>query len=154
MLISVKDGNGIDDVLKLLKGKTTSLAGPSGVGKSSLLNYLVPTAVMETGDISRKIERGKHTTRHSEIFSLGGDTYLLDTPGFSSIYTCECEKEELRQFVPEIYKLEGHCRFNGCVHVNEPDCTVKDAVAKGCIGQSRYDNYVAFFGEIKDRKKY
>ncbi|MBQ6814894.1 MAG: ribosome small subunit-dependent GTPase A [Lachnospiraceae bacterium] len=154
LLISVKDGNGIDDVLKLLKGKTTSLAGPSGVGKSSLLNYLVPTAVMETGDISRKIERGKHTTRHSEIFSLGGDTYLLDTPGFSSIYTCECEKEELRQFFPEIYQLEGQCRFNGCVHVNEPDCAVKDAVAKGCIGQSRYDNYVAFFGEIKDRKKY
>lgn len=153
-LISVKDETGIDDVLTLLKGKTTSLAGPSGVGKSSLLNFLVPTAVMETGDISRKIERGKHTTRHSEIFSLGGDTYLLDTPGFSSIYTCECEKEELRQFFPEIYQLEGQCRFNGCVHVNEPDCAVKDAVAKGCIGQSRYDNYVAFFGEIKDRKKY
>lgn len=154
LLISVKQNNGIDKVLELLNGKTTSLAGPSGVGKSSLLNTLVPDAVMETGDISRKIERGKHTTRHSEIFSLGDNTYLLDTPGFSSIYTCECEKEELKYYFPEIYKYEGQCRFNGCVHVNEPDCAVKEAVEKGHIGQSRYDNYVQFYNEIKERRKY
>ena len=154
LLISVKQNNGIDKVLELLNGKTTSLAGPSGVGKSSLLNTLVPDAVMETGDISRKIERGKHTTRHSEIFSLGDNTYLLDTPGFSSIYTCECEKEELKYYFPEIYKYEGQCRFNGCVHVNEPDCAVKLAVEEGKIGQSRYENYLSFYEEIKNRKKY
>lgn len=154
ILISVYENKGIDQVRELLEGKTTSLAGPSGVGKSSLLNLIVPDAVMETGDISRKIERGKHTTRHSEIFSLGNNSYLLDTPGFSSIYTCECEKEELRYYFPEIYKYEGQCRFNGCVHVNEPDCAVKTAVEEGVIGQSRYDNYVTFYEEIKNRKKY
>lgn len=154
LLISVKENRSVEEVMELLKGKTTSLAGPSGVGKSSLLNYLVPDAVMETGDISRKIERGKHTTRHSEIFSLGQDTYLMDTPGFSSIYTCECEKEDLKMYFPEIYKYEGQCRFNGCVHVNEPDCAVKEAVSQACIGRSRYENYVTFYNEIKDRKKY
>lgn len=154
LLISVKESRSIEEVACLLKGKTTSLAGPSGVGKSSLLNYLVPDAVMETGDISRKIERGKHTTRHTEIFSLGKDTYLMDTPGFSSIYTCECEKEELKMYFPEIYRHEGQCRFNGCVHVNEPDCAVKEAVLQGNIGKSRYENYVTFYNEIKDRKKY
>ncbi len=154
MLISVKDDKGMDQVKELLQGKTTSLAGPSGVGKSSLLNALVPDAVMETGDISRKIERGKHTTRHSEIFSLGGSTYLMDTPGFSSIYTCPCEKEDLKMYFPEIYDREGQCRFNGCVHIGEPDCAVKAAVAEGAIGQSRYENYTLFYNEIKDRKKY
>ena len=154
LLISVYDNDGIDEVKALLKGKTTSLAGPSGVGKSSLINMIVPDAVMETGDISRKIERGKHTTRHSEIFSLGDNTYLLDTPGFSSIYTCECEKEELKYYFPEIYKYEGECRFNGCVHVNEPACAVKMAVLNGNIGQSRYENYLNFYEEIKNRKKY
>lgn len=154
LLISVKEDKGIDEVVKLLESKTTSLAGPSGVGKSSLLNALVPNAVMETGDISRKIERGKHTTRHSEIFCLGGATYLMDTPGFSSIYTCPCEKEDLKMYFPEFERYEGKCRFNGCVHVNEPDCAVKQAVSDGDIGQSRYDNYVQFYSEIKERRKY
>ena len=154
ILISVYENKGIEQVKELLLGKTTSLAGPSGVGKSSLLNLIVPEAVMETGDISRKIERGKHTTRHSEIFSLGDNSYLLDTPGFSSIYTCVCEKEELKYYFPEIYKYEGQCRFNGCVHVNEPDCAVKAAVGEGTIGRSRYENYVSFFEEIKNKKKY
>lgn len=154
IFISVKNNQGIDEVEAILKGKTTSLAGPSGVGKSSLLNRLVPEAVMETGDISRKIERGKHTTRHSEIFSMDGDTYLMDTPGFSSVYTCECEKEELKCYFPEIYHYEGQCRFNGCVHINEPDCAVKEAVGQGAIGNSRYENYVSFYNEIKERKKY
>ncbi len=154
IFISVYEDKGLDEVRELLDGKTTSLAGPSGVGKSSLLNALVPDAVMETGDISRKIERGKHTTRHSEIFSMGNNTYILDTPGFSSIYACECEKEELRYYFPEMQKYEGQCRFNGCVHVNEPDCAVKAAVEEGIIGKSRYDNYIAFYEEIKNRKKY
>ncbi len=154
ILMSVKEDDGISKVIERLKGKTTSLAGPSGVGKSSLLNALVPDAVMETGDISRKIERGKHTTRHSEIFCIDDTTYIMDTPGFSSIYTCPCEKEELKRYFPEFYEYEGKCRFNGCVHVHEPDCAVKDAVDNGNIGQSRYDNYVLFYNEIKERRKY
>ena len=105
-------------------------------------------------NIGTKIERGKHTTRHSEIFSMDGDTYLMDTPGFSSVYTCECEKEELKCYFPEIYHYEGQCRFNGCVHINEPDCAVKEAVEQGAIGNSRYENYVSFYNEIKERKKY
>ncbi len=154
ILLSVKEEKGIDKITECLKDKTTSLAGPSGVGKSSLLNSLVSDAIMETGDISRKIERGKHTTRHSEIFCLDDTTYIMDTPGFSSIYTCPCEKEELKGYFPELHKYEGKCRFNGCVHVNEPNCAVKEAVESGNIGQSRYDNYVLFYNEIKERKKY
>lgn len=154
LLVSVKDSQGIQEIFDVLKGRTTSLAGPSGVGKSSLLNMLMPDAAMEVGAISRKIERGKHTTRHSEIFSMGENTYLMDTPGFSSIYTCECEKEQLRCYFPEIYKYEGQCRFNGCVHINEPDCMVKEAVLSGDIGKTRYENYVLFYEEIKNRRKY
>lgn len=146
--------SGLDSVKEALKGKTTAFAGPSGVGKSSMLNVLIPAANMETGAISTKIERGKHTTRHSEVFNLEEDTYIMDTPGFSSVYAWAVEKEDLRGFFPEFQQFEGCCRFNGCVHVNEPNCSVKDAVCKNIISKSRYDNYLLMFDEIKNRKKY
>ncbi len=154
LFASASNGQGIADIKRLIEGKTTAFAGPSGVGKSSILNAIMPMANSQTGDISKKIQRGKHTTRHTEIFNVEEDTYLMDTPGFSSMYVCECEKEELKQFFPEIYNLEGECRFNGCVHVNEPDCAVKNSVKEGKIGKTRYDNYVLLFNEIKDKKRY
>ncbi len=154
LFTSVKDRVGIDEVHKALSGKTTVFAGPSGVGKSSMLNALIPSANMETGTISTKIQRGKHTTRHSEIFHLEENTYIMDTPGFSSMYACEFEKEELKTYFPEFVKYEGKCRFNGCVHVNEPDCSVKDAILRNIISRSRYENYLLMFEEIKNRKKY
>mgnify|MGYP002526100901 CR=1 FL=1 len=154
LLASAKDGYGIDAVQNILKGKTTSLAGPSGVGKSSVINAITSDELVKTGDISKKIERGKHTTRHTEILNIGEDTYIMDTPGFSSMYVCECEKEKLKEFFPEIYKHEGECRFNGCIHINEPGCAVKEAVQQGTISTSRYENYKLMYEEIKSKKKY
>lgn len=151
---SAREDFGVDTIESVLKGKTTSLAGPSGVGKSSMINALTKDETAKTGDISYKIERGKHTTRHTEILNIGEDTYIMDTPGFSSVYVCECEKEKLKQFFPEIYDYEGECKFNGCVHINEPSCAVKAAVTNGKISTDRYENYKMMYEEIKNRKKY
>ena len=154
ILLSVKEEEGVDKIRDILKGKTTSLAGPSGVGKSSLLNALVPEAVMETGDISRKIERGKHTTRHSEIFCIDDTTYIMDTPGFTSLECADIEDTELHYYFNEFAEYEGTCRFNGCVHVNEPDCRVKEAVSEGKISKVRYDIYLEMYNELKAKRKY
>ena len=145
---------GIQAVRDLLKGKTTTVAGPSGVGKSSLINLLSPEAEMETGDISRKIERGKHTTRHSELFALDENTFICDTPGFSSIYLPEMEKEELGIYFPEIAEYEPFCRFQGCAHIHEPGCGVKEALEKKKISPIRYDNYKLLYEELKDKRRY
>lgn len=150
---SAREGIGMDELQQLLEQKTTVLAGPSGVGKSTTINLLIPDANMETGQISEKIERGKHTTRHSELFRLKEDTYIMDTPGFTSLYVTDLEKEELHFYFPEFSAYEGTCRFQGCVHVHEPDCTVQKAVEEGSISKSRYDNYLLFYEEIKEKKK-
>lgn len=154
LFVSVKDREGLEDVRKLLQGKTTVLAGPSGVGKSSLINYLYPEAAMEVGEISRKIDRGKHTTRHSELFVLDRESYIMDTPGFSSLQLFDMEKEELKAFYPEFGLYEGACRFRGCVHLNEPGCGVKEALAAGKISDARYHNYTVLYSELEGRKKY
>lgn len=151
---SAKQEEGIDELKALIDGMTTVLAGPSGVGKSSIINLLYPEAQMETGQISAKIERGKHTTRHSELFCVGRDTYLFDTPGFSSLYLEDMEKEELCEYFTEFKEYEPFCKFNSCVHINEPVCGVKDALAQGTISKVRYDNYVVLYNELKDKKKY
>ena len=154
LFISVAKQEGIDQVERLLKGKTTTVAGPSGVGKSSLINCLYPDAEMETGQISEKIDRGKHTTRHSQLFALGEDTFILDTPGFSSLDLFDVEKEQLKDYYPEFVAYEEQCRFRGCVHVSEPDCGVKKALAEGKISQVRYENYTLLYEELKAKKKY
>lgn len=153
LFTSAKEGSGCEELEKLLEHKTTVLAGPSGVGKSTTINYLIPEANMETGKISEKIERGKHTTRHSELFRLKDDTYIMDTPGFTSLYVTDMEKEQLHYYFPEFEEYEGTCRFQGCVHVHEPDCQVRMAVEQGKIHQNRYDNYVSFYEELKEKRK-
>ena len=152
-LISAANGEGIEEVQRLLDGKTTVVAGPSGVGKSSLTNQLQPHVQMEVGDISRKIERGRHTTRHTELIYLRPHTYFLDTPGFSSLYLTGIAYEELWQYFPEFVSYEPYCRFQGCMHISEPDCAVKEALAKGKIAASRYENYVMLAEELKNARK-
>ena len=178
LFISVKEEQGLDELKALLKGKTTTLAGPSGVGKSSLLNKLVPDAEMQTGELSKKIERGRNTTRHSELFfvedlynegketlnvgseadaseiDVSGDTgtYVIDTPGFTSLEMRDVTADTLMQYYPEFELYEPKCRFGGCAHIAEPDCGVKDAVSEGNISKVRYENYKVLYQELKNMR--
>ncbi len=149
---SATENEGVDEVKKVLKGKSTVFAGPSGVGKSSMLNAIKQDAVMETGDISEKIGRGKHTTRHSEIFKTDDDTYVFDTPGFGSLFIPGMTKEKLEDYFPEFSLYTNECRFIGCAHLNEPDCAVKKALEDGKISESRYESYKAFYNELKEQE--
>ncbi|WP_026494885.1 ribosome small subunit-dependent GTPase A [Butyrivibrio sp. WCD3002] len=158
IFISVHEGAGLDVLCEKLRGKTSVVAGPSGVGKSSLLNKLHPEAEMETGELSRKIARGRNTTRHSEMFfvsALSDDkekTYILDTPGFTSLALKDITAEELPQYYTEFEPYEPFCRFGGCSHIAEPDCGVKTALEKGEISRVRYDNYRIIYEELKNQK--
>lgn len=154
IFISTYDQTGMDEMRKKLRGKTTVLAGPSGVGKSSLTNCIQPCASMETGDISRKIERGKHTTRHSELFYVEENTYMMDTPGFSSMFTPDLEAGDLKEFFPEFSEYEDDCKFLGCVHVGEKVCGVKEALEAGALSRSRYENYLLMYQELKNKRRY
>ena len=151
--VSAENGSGIEALRAHLAGKTTVLAGPSGVGKSTLTNLLCPAANMETGELSRKNLRGKQTTRHTELFCLGENSYLLDTPGFTAVEVWG-DTEAFKQAFPEIWALEGQCRFTGCNHGAEPDCAVKAAVARGEIAASRYESYRKMAEESAERRKY
>ena len=154
LFISAKQDDGIETVREVLKGKTSTVAGPSGVGKSSLINKLQTDINMETGSISEKIERGKHTTRHTEFIPIGDDTFIMDTPGFSSLAVFDMEKEELEQYYPEFDEYRDTCRFNGCSHTHEPGCGVKEAIEEGNISKERYENYKLIYEELKNKKKY
>ena len=153
-LISARDGWGVERVRELIRGKTTVLAGPSGVGKSSLTNRLQPEAGMEIGAVSEKIKRGKHTTRHSQLFLVEEDTFMLDTPGFSSMYVDDMEPEDLKDYFPEFALYAADCRFLGCVHIGEKVCGVKAAVEEGKIGGSRYEDYRLLYQELKEKRRY
>lgn len=154
VLASAKQGEGIEEIKSRLRGKTTTVAGPSGVGKSSLTNLLQNEVQMETGEISKKLGRGRHTTRHSQIIQIEEDTWLYDTPGFTSFYVEEIEKEELRFYFREFSKYEGTCRFQGCTHTHEPGCMVKNALEEGKISKERYENYLELYGELKEKRRY
>lgn len=159
LFTSAKEQDGVEKIRQILKGKTSTVAGPSGVGKSSLINLLAPQAEMETGAISEKIERGRHTTRHAQVIPVpmedgSEDTYIIDTPGFSSLSVEFYEKETLGTLFPEFQQYEPYCRFRGCSHISEPDCGVKEALAEGKISKIRYDDYVEIYQEVQNRRKY
>jgi len=153
LFVSAKEEAGIEALEAQLAGKTTIVAGPSGVGKSSLANLLQSDVYMETGEISRKLKSGKHTTRHSQLITIDENTYLMDTPGFSSLYIEDMDKEELKQYFPEFYPYEGQCRFQGCVHIHEPQCAVIQAKDEKKISGLRYQSYVDLFEELKEKEK-
>lgn len=146
-----KTNEGIDVLADFLKGKTTAFAGLSGVGKSSLLNHIVDRE-LKTGEISAKISRGKHTTRHVELFETGDGGFVLDTPGFSSFEPDSIKESELAECFPEMRKYNNQCRFNGCSHTHEPECAVKDAVSDGLISKQRYDSYCRIYEILKNHK--
>ena len=155
LFLSVKEERGLDELKKLLRGKTSTLAGPSGVGKSSLLNKLVPDACMQRGELSRKIERGRNTTRHSELFLVkelstpGSETYIIDTPGFTSLDVRDVTTDTVMNYYPEFTEYEPGCRFALCSHISEPDCAVKKAVEEEKVSRVRYDNYCAIYRDLK-----
>ena len=144
LVTSAETGEGIEALREALAGKLSCLTGNSGVGKSSLLNRACPQLCLPVGEVSEKLGRGRHTTRHIELYSLGADTFVADTPGFSAFDTERMElvhKEQLQYAFPEFAPYLGHCQFPDCAHRKEPGCAVREALAEGKIGQTRYDSY-------------
>ena len=144
LVTSAETGEGIEALREALAGKLSCLTGNSGVGKSSLLNRACPQLQLPVGEVSEKLGRGRHTTRHIELYSLGSNTFVADTPGFSAFDTERMElvrKEQLQYAFPEFAPYLGHCQFPDCAHRKEPGCAVRKALAEGEIGQTRYDSY-------------
>lgn len=155
IVMSGVEGQGISDLAASIKGKKAAFAGPSGVGKSTLLNKIHETAWAETGEISEKTERGKHTTRHVELFRLDQDTMIFDTPGFTSLeLPQEIEEDELSQLYPEMGPLAEDCKFHNCRHENEPECRVRQAAEEGKIAKSRYQSYLQQLQKIREQRRY
>lgn len=153
MMTSAICNEGINELAKALRGKTSAVAGPSGAGKSSLINCLSDGKIMETGEISEKLMRGKHTTRHSEVIALEDNTFIMDTPGFSSFELFGVSADNLADYYEE---FEGRkaCRFMPCSHTHEPDCEVKKAYAEGKISKRRYSNYLLIYEELSKLRRY
>lgn len=145
---------GIEHLEKLLLNKTTAFAGPSGVGKSTLLNLIQKVVELETGVISDKIKRGKHTTRHAELICFDEDSYVVDTPGFSNIDITDILADDLKNYYNEFERYQDYCRFNTCAHISEPGCGVKEALEVGEISRERYDNYKVIYDELKTIRRY
>ena len=152
-IISTKTGEGVEDLRVFLKGTQAALAGPSGVGKSSIANLLLEDEAMETGEISRKTLRGKNTTRHTELFDAG-DFRLFDTPGFTSFELGEVEEDQLQHYFPEFAPYLGKCRFDNCRHLDEPDCAVAKAAADKAISRRRYASYKDMMKVLQQQEKY
>jgi ribosome biogenesis GTPase len=152
--VSGKTGEGLDELRKFLAGRKCAFAGPSGVGKSTLLNRLEDTFMAETGEISEKSQRGKHTTRHVELFQLSDDSMIFDTPGFTSFEVLDAEEQELAFLYPEMASLIGQCKYHNCRHVSEPGCQIRVAAEEGTIHASRYDSYCRQLKEIQEMRRY
>ena len=151
--LSAATGEGMDALRTAIAGKLNAFTGNSGVGKSSILNTLLPELTLPVGEVSKALGRGRHTTRHVEMFSLGGDTWVIDTPGFSSFDTQEMDlelKEHLPETFPEFAPYVGECRFTGCTHTKEKGCRVLQAVKDGDIPASRHRSYLRLYDELKD----
>lgn len=154
LVCSTREGWGVAELKSLLKGKISVLAGNSGVGKSSLMNTLGGAWSLATGAVSEKLKRGRHTTRHVELFALDEDTLVADTPGFSSLQLPEdLTREMLCKLFPEMLPYLGECRFATCLHDSEPDCAVKEAVAQGKLSASRYEHYLEFLKEVIEQER-
>jgi len=152
--VSAKDKINLDQFKKLLDGKISTLAGLSGAGKSSLLNAVFGVEIQKTGEVSKKIDRGLHTTRHFELIPLDDNTFMLDTPGFSSLDVLDVPYNEVSKCFVEFSKYEDLCFFRGCSHTKEPKCAVKQALEEGKIQKSRYDNYVEIYEKAKEIKEW
>lgn len=151
--ISALRGEGLEAVKEALKGKITLLSGHSGVGKSTLINTLLPDLDIKTGEISAHHNKGMHTTTFSEMFPVPGDGYIIDTPGIKGFGTFDMEEEEIGHYFPEIFKTSADCRYNNCTHRQEPGCAVRKAVEKEYISESRYISYLSML-EDKEEGKY
>ena len=150
-MVSAENGSGVNALMPVLRDKVTAFAGLSGVGKSTLLNHITGED-LKTGDVSEKIQRGRHTTRHVELFELKDGGFVLDTPGFSSFELYGIKADELWEYFPEMADTAGACRFRGCSHISEPDCAVKAKLEAGEIAKSRYDSYVELYNILKEIK--
>ena len=151
--VSAKEGTGVDAIKKDLEGKITLFSGHSGVGKSTLINAILPGTKVKTGEISTYHNKGMHTTTFSEMFSVDGDGYIIDTPGIKGFGTFDMEEEEIGHYFPEIFKVSADCKYGNCTHRHEPGCAVREAVEKHLISESRYTSYLNML-EDKEEGKY
>lgn len=151
--VSARTKSGLSELKALMQGKTCAFAGPSGAGKSTLLNILIPSALAETAKVSHKTGRGRHTTRHVEIFAMQGGGNIFDTPGFTSFDVLEAELDELQHLYPDFAAVLGECKYDNCRHLREPGCAVRNAVQQGLIHKERYRSYVMQFLEIEENER-
>ena len=153
LFINAKEGIGVEDLKEMMEGNVTVLCGPSGAGKSTLINTLTAREHMETGKVSDKIGRGKHTTRHSELIEVA-DGFIVDTPGFSTLEVSFIEKDDLKYAFPDFNEYNDCCKFRGCMHYKEPSCALKNAVEQGKVNKYRYEFYIRTLKEILKERKY
>ena len=152
IFLSAKMNFGIDILKKELENKISVFAGPSGVGKSSIINSLCPKFNLKTGEISLKIERGKHTTRHAELMNINENSYIVDSPGFTSLFLSNIEAEELQYYFKEFEPFLNTCKYNTCVHISEPNCSIKEQLGK-MINLDRYKRYINIYNELKNDRR-